>query len=248
MNPADTGMKLYKYPLYSRFPHITAFTTTRLKHNSGTNDALYPGSGEPAGNDAEEKFWYSYANIPESGIAKLNQVHGSTVVYAEKPGNLGDGDALITGRTGIFLRIVTADCLPVFMFDPVSITAALVHAGWRGVERNIIGQTIREMQNKANVDPHNLYVAIGPHIQHCCYTVQEDVASKFHSEFSNKINDRHFKLDLGKAAVTQLKAAGASLSHIEITSPCTCCSNDTFYSARGDIGGNGRNINVLGIR
>ncbi len=239
---------MYQYPLFSRFPYITAFTTICLKHNPGTSGAFYPGRGGLAGADAEEKLWYSYANIPENGIATLNQVHGSAVVFAEKSGSLGDGDALITGRSGIFLRVLTADCLPVFIVDSVSTSTALVHAGWRGIDRNIIGKTVRDMKRKAKSDPHNLFVAVGPYIQQCCYTVQEDVASKFHPEFSTKINDRHFKLDLGNAARMQLTAAGVPPSQIEITSPCTYCSNDTFYSARRDTDGKGRNINVLGIR
>src|SRR6202050_265769 len=43
-----------------------------------------------------------------------------------------DVDALVTSTPGVVLAILTADCVPIVMHDPVAGVLACVHAGWRG--------------------------------------------------------------------------------------------------------------------
>ena len=236
--------KLIHYPLLSQFSEISVFTTTRFGDASSTL-LSEENIRTVQGNNKEEKFWYNFTGIPENCIATVNQIHGNTVLFANNGGHQGDGDALISSIPQIFLRIVTADCLPVFMFDPESKTVALIHAGWRGLKKEIIKRTINYLSTTASVNQENLFVSIGPFIQECCYTVREDVYSEFPLQFSTKLLNGRYNLRLGEIALAQL--SGVPPSQIEITSQCTSCSNDTLYSARKDSGSTGRNINIIGI-
>ncbi len=244
MIPDQTEAKLIHYPLLSQFSEISVFTTTRIREASST--LLSEESIRTVlENGNEEKFWYNITGTPENCIAKANQIHGNTVLFANDGGHQGDGDALISNIPQIFLRIVTADCLPVFMYDPESKTVALVHAGWRGLKKEIINRTIEYLGTKAGVNPENLFVSIGPFIQECCYTVRDDVYSEFPRQFSTKLLNGYYNLRLGEIALAQL--SGVPSSQVEITSQCTSCSDDTFYSARKEKGNTGRNINIIGI-
>ena len=196
-------------------------------------------------NGKEEKFWHNIKGTPKNCTAKANQIHGNTVLFANDGGHQGDSDALISNIPQIFLRIVTADCLLVFMFDPESKTVALVHASWRGLKKEIINWTIKYLGTKEGVNPENLFVLIGPFIQECCYTVRDDVYSEFPRQFSTKLLNGHYNLRLGEIALAKL--SGVPSSQIEIASQCTSCSNDTLYSARKDKGNTGRNINIIGM-
>lgn len=79
-----------------------------------------------------------------------NQVHGAeiTVVTGRDAGRgaydnesrLPDTDALMTDEVNICLMVLTADCVPVLLFDPKCRAIAAVHAGWRGTEANIVGK------------------------------------------------------------------------------------------------------------
>ena len=54
-------------------------------------------------------------------LCKIDQVHSNKVVFAEKPGYYGEADGLITSvESKIILQILTADCIPIFIFDKKS--------------------------------------------------------------------------------------------------------------------------------
>ena len=61
-----------------------------------------------------------------------------------------DSDALITNASNLFLSITAADCLPVFFYDPVSQSAGIAHAGWRGALRTFhLGRIVSLAVNPA---------------------------------------------------------------------------------------------------
>ena len=58
-----------------------------------------------------------------------------TRVHADLPVGesvVGEGDGHITRQPGLLLTVTLADCVPVFIADPVHRAVALLHAGWRG--------------------------------------------------------------------------------------------------------------------
>ena len=56
-------------------------------------------------------------------------------------------DALVTNQPGICLMVLSADCVPVLLFEPEKRVVAAVHAGWRGTAAEIVGVTVRVMQD-----------------------------------------------------------------------------------------------------
>ncbi len=113
----------------------------------------------------------------------LKQTHSKTVLES-RPEHatrdealLREGDAHFSADTNIGLIVKTADCLPVLMFATDGSLCAAVHAGWRGVENEILGETIRTLKNRG-VKPAKLKVFIGPHIRQKSFEVDHDVAQQ----------------------------------------------------------------------
>jgi YfiH family protein len=106
--------------------------------------------------------------------AYLNQVHGATVRHAERPGNMGAGDAIFSLSPEVPVLVATADCVPVILEADTAV--AVVHAGWRGAAAGVLPKTLRVLR-AAGHEP--LRAAIGPAIGPCCYEVGEEVAASF---------------------------------------------------------------------
>lgn len=102
--------------------------------------------------------------------ANLNQIHSKTVVRSNLLQHSGvEADAHFTFDRGLALLVKSADCLPVLIHGPASDkfpngVIAAVHAGWRGIENDILSNTIRSLKAEG-VDSASLHAVIGPHIR-----------------------------------------------------------------------------------
>jgi polyphenol oxidase len=178
----------------------------------------------------------------------LKQIHSDKVVLADRAGNLGEGDALISNRSGFTLAIRTADCLPILIADPVNRAVAAVHAGWRGVAENIAAKTVNTLTEQFGSRPGDLLVAIGPGIGPCCFDVGPEVAARFASSFPERTDlDRRTTVDLAETVRRQLSRNGVTLGQIVTAGLCTCCRPDTFESHRRDREAAGRMVATIGI-
>lgn len=101
----------------------------------------------------------------------LRQVHSDRILDA-RPGCSGEGDALLTRRSGLAVAIATADCVPVVLAGPRAV--AVVHAGWRGIAAGIVPAAVMRLAEHGAVEAAWIGPAIGP----CCYEVGEDVADR----------------------------------------------------------------------
>lgn len=144
-------------------------------------------------------------------------------------------DALITNRQNLPLMVLTADCVPVLLYDVAIRSAAAIHAGWRGTANGILGLTIEKMKNVFGSNPKDLVAAIGPCIGPCCFEVGEDVAEHF-SRWPETIIRRTDwvkpHIDLVLANRLQLEQAGVLPQNIETSGECTLCSLRQFFSHR----------------
>jgi len=124
---------------------------------------------------------YSYAGelgfYPEQ-LAFPVQVHSNRVIQVSTAGSVNSADGLITRNPDIVLSIVTADCLPLFIWDELRQTRALVHAGWRGVTGKIVTETLNQLK-LMDVTPETLTVVAGPSVHMKNYEVNSDVADLF---------------------------------------------------------------------
>lgn len=157
----------------------------------------------------------------------LEQVHGNEVVVVSSPTKqVPTADASITTQPKLPLAILTADCLPIVIWDESHHRVAALHAGWRGLANGIIERVMTHFEGKS------VYVWIGPGIGPCHYEVDAAVRESFTSSEAFK-NSRpgHYRFDLAAEARRQFRQLG--VSHIKDMQVCTAC-DERFYSYRRD--------------
>jgi len=93
---------------------------------------------------------------------------------AGEAGRAGEADALVTTSPGVVLAILTADCVPVVLHDPVAGVLACVHAGWRGTVAGVTAAALAAMQG-LGTRPADVTAGIGPAIGADRYQVGPDV-------------------------------------------------------------------------
>ena len=197
-------------------------------------------------------------NMP---LITLRQVHSDIVFTVRSPllvETAEEGDSLITNEADFLIAVQTADCLPVLLVDPDKRAVASVHAGWRGILRQIVQKTLTLMQRQYSTNPWDCVAVIGPSIRECCYEVGEDVIEAFVREFdyapdlfhrsqlgSEKAQKRF--LDLPAACRRQLLDGGLDAENVFTNAPCTTCNINRLFSHRGESGKTGRMMAVIGI-
>ena len=180
------------------------------------------------------------------------QVHGCSVRYVtEKDRGSGarasdaaiaDTDALVTDIPRLPLAIFTADCLPIFLYDPKRPAAGLVHAGWRSTKENIVIETLRSMEKNFGTGMKDLFVGFGPAIRSCCYGVGRDFEDFFPGELIKK--DRNYYLNLARINLRQLLEFGVLAGNIFDCRICTSCRCEDFFSYRKEGASCGRMMSV----
>ncbi len=94
------------------------------------------------------------------------------------------GDYLITQQLDRGIGIVTADCMSLVLYDPITHTAGIIHAGWKGLVGNIIQVVLAKMEQTMGVQLANCELYCGPSAGVCCYQVQQDFVQRFVVAFS----------------------------------------------------------------
>jgi YfiH family protein len=180
-------------------------------------------------------------------LATLRQIHSDKVVVADRAGVIGEGDALISARPGLTVAIRTADCLPVLIADAKNKAVGAVHAGWRGIVREVAPRAIEAMGREFGSRPEDLIVGLGPSIGACCFEVGPEVAIRFSDLFPERQDlSVKTKIDLTEAMVRQLRRIGVPPGQIASSPFCTYCQSSFFHSHRRDGDAAGRMIS--GIR
>lgn len=196
----------------------------------------------------------SAIDIDYTKLVLSNQVHGD-IIKVVTEADVGKGiskesdikgvDALITNVPGVPLLTYYADCVPVFILDPVNKAIGLVHSGWRSTALRIAVKTIEKMQECYGTKPEDCLVGIGPSIEMKCFEIKEDAVALFRQSFDNwemfinKKDEEHYRADLWLAVKLMLMGAGVQEKNITISGLCTCCNEDLFFSHRRDKGSTG---------
>lgn len=194
-----------------------------------------------------QEFLQAMGLFPEN-LVMVKQVHGSTILVAERPDPaFGEmpADGLITKTSGLVLGIRTADCVPVFFWDPVLKVAGIAHGGWKGVKDGIINQMLKIFEKKCGTKMGDLRVAIGPSIRRCCYEVGSEFLGYFPGFYSGK--GAKGRLDLVGVITSRLLKRGILAGHIEDTGLCTVCENKKFFSYRMENQTQERILSVISI-
>ncbi|MHB8895223.1 MAG: polyphenol oxidase family protein [Candidatus Geothermincolia bacterium] len=145
-------------------------------------------------------------------------------------------DGLVTRCEELVLGVLTADCLPVVLVDPIAPAVAVVHAGWRGVLSGIAVEGARKLVDRSRGSFRDMLVFIGPHIGACCFEVGDEVAGLFDQAVRQpSVVDEGARrtVDLGVALVEPLLALGVKAENCFDAGVCTMCSDD-YFSFRED--------------
>ncbi len=179
------------------------------------------------------------------------QTHSDIVRRVDKD-NAGEGlffpvlqpcDGLVTNTQGLVLTVFTADCTPILFHDPVTGAVGACHAGWRGTVADIAGKTVNAMVREYGCRPENIRAAIGPNLGFCCFETDQDVPDAVRAllgadaePFIRPMDDK-YRVDIKGVNEFLLRRAG--IEFIDISSDCTACRSDLFWSHRVTKGNRG---------
>ena len=110
-------------------------------------------------------------------VVWMNQVHGADVAVVDGPwgaAEIPSVDALVTARRGLALAVLTADCTPVLLADPVAGIAGAAHAGRPGMVAGVVPAVVRAM-TELGADPARIVARTGPAVCGRCYEVPADM-------------------------------------------------------------------------
>ena len=194
-------------------------------------------------------------NCSLNKLILLNQIHSNKVILINKIlKKKPTGDALITSKNKFALGILTADCAPIFIFDPKTEMIAAIHTGWKGAYKKIVSKTVNKLKKKGS-NVQDLIAVIGPCISANKYEVKKDFLKKF-MKLNNKniiffnFNKKKIFFNLNKYIKNQLKEIG--VKNIEIINKDTYLRKNNFFSYRRSLKNKyydyGRNISVIMIK
>jgi YfiH family protein len=213
---------------------IRAFTTTR---DAGT----FSLSGSDPVSEVMGRWTALQRELSDSArrVATIRQVHGTRVVV-HTGGWEGwlrgeEADGQIAAEKGIALAIGIADCVPVFIAHPSGIVA-LLHSGWRGTAAGITTEAIAALA-RYGLPPDELAIHLGPAICGRCYEVSIEVRE----QLTGQPATRPGNVDLRSLIAEHATETG--VQKISVSSSCTKCDNDRFFSHRA--GDKGRQIGVI---
>ncbi len=197
----------------------------------------------------QEEFLKKTHQVDAKKVFMIRQVHGDKIVTVKKndlpqQGPLPEADGAVTDVPGIFLSVRTADCLPVFLYDPKKKCIALAHAGWRSTAKFIAQKALKALEKNYNSRAEDVLAAMGPAIGRCCYQVGEEFEKIFPDAILRRDNSRY--LDLSLANRSQLLASGVRPENIFDSVFCTACGQG-FFSYRRDKEKAGRHLSLLAV-
>jgi polyphenol oxidase len=232
--------------------------------NGGKSTGIYKSLNcGPGSNDKKNKI-VENLKIAKEKISKkskniflLHQIHSNKFVFINKNFKSSKkrikADAIITDQKKLPIAVLTADCVPLLLYDKKKNMIAAIHAGWKGAYNGIINKVISFMLKKG-CKKDSITAAVGPCIKQNNYNVREDFKKRFIKKdkkniifFKKKKNILYF--DLPNFVKFQLKSN--KITNIDIINIDTFDKKNNFFSARQSLrlkhDDYGRNISIIMI-
>ncbi len=187
--------------------------------------------------------------LTQADVVWAEQVHGaeSALVASRDRGHERAGcDALVTRDRGVPLAIRTADCTPLFLYDPQQQVIGLAHVGWRGLAADLPTRVIRYFAQHVQSDPQQLVAGLGPAIRKCCYEVGPEVRAQLPEDCEDHAG--RTVLDIPSGILRRLARAGLLSAHVHDGALCTACHVEQCYSVRREGAQTGRLLSLLMLR
>lgn len=165
-------------------------------------------------------------------------------------------DGLITDMRGTVLFTYHADCCPIYFYDPVRQVIGLAHAGHRGTRLRIAEKMTGIFRERFRSKPKDILVGIGPSISQRNYQVDRSLYDLFQEEWTkeelNEIfkedGEDHYKLDMWKANIINLKRSGIPMNNIEVAGICSYENENNLFSHRRTGEKRGNNAAFLWLK
>ena len=236
-----------------------------FNRNGGKSIGIYKSLNcGPGSNDKKSKIRENL-EIVKNKISKkskrillLHQIHSNKFIFIDKKFKTYKkkikADAVITNQKNIPLAVLTADCVPILLYDKQKNIIAAIHAGWKGAFKGIIKKVIRFMLSKG-CRQNSITAVIGPCIKQKNYEIREDFKKKFlKKDKKNKIffkkKKNIFFFDLTNFVKSQLKLN--KITNIDTINIDTFDKKNNFFSARQSLrlkhDDYGRNISIIMIK
>ena len=235
-----------------------------FNRNGGVSEGIYKSLNCGTGSKDTKNNIKKNLKIVKKKISKkskeiflVKQIHSNKFIFLSKNKKIKNrsinADAIITEREKMPIGILTADCVPLLLFDKKRKIIAAIHAGWRGALKGIINKVIKFMLKKG-CNIKNITVAIGPSIKQKNYNVKIDFKNKFVKKHKkNKIffknRNKLIYFDLPNYIKSQLKFN--KISKIDMINIDTYEKKNNFFSARRSLklkyDDYGRNISIIMI-
>ncbi|MDH5759514.1 MAG: polyphenol oxidase family protein [Gemmatimonadota bacterium] len=243
------GVPAVTHPLWADvFPWLVQGTTIR-EALSATGPGAPFDMGMFSGGTQPERVLANWTRLGDGlalpGFTHAPQVHGCDVEWHTQGGPgvrmvpACDGHA--TSTPGAALAVTVADCVPVFVVDPVHRAIALLHAGWRGAASGILARGLRRLEDEASTAAGDVHLHLGPSICGACYEVGPEVFAALGLDPP----PGPAPLDLRRVVAAQALGEGVDLDRITVSEWCTLCGDSPFFSHRG--GDRSRQIAYMGI-
>ena len=131
-----------------------------------------------------EKF-----KIKKNLLVLMHQTHSNKVeiVNQNEKNKKFNCDAMLTIDNKVALGVLTADCVPILIYEKKKEIIGCIHAGWKGAINGIIENTLEKI-NDMNGDIKQLVVSIGPCISQKNYEVKRDFYLNFIKNSKNNLS------------------------------------------------------------
>lgn len=229
---------------YSNGGDVVSFFTTR-------DLALKAGEREDLTEEIEnnKKLLCKGLNISLENLFIPVQTHSDNVEIIDlEKRDYPNCDGLITNKKNIAIALNFADCVPLVFYDPIKKVAAIAHAGWKGTVQRIGPKTVEKMASHFSCNPEDIIALIGPSIGKCCFEVQEDVLEKIKASIDSNWDDAIEGAHADLKIVNKIQLLASGIKKIDLSTYCTSCQTELFFSYRKENGNTARHSAVIIIK
>lgn len=204
--------------------------------------------GDEADVIANRTKFIESAGIKPELVSVIQLEHGDKIYHAEQSlGNALDkraasavtADAIATDRKGLGLMLIVADCIPALLYDAQNHAVAIIHAGRKGVEQDILTKTVDWMNEKFGSKSDELELISGPSIAKESYVFdsKDAIDADFWGEFLSLGSDKKYHIDVLGKFRWQAKQAGLTGKHINLSAINTFTDHNYFSHRRSSATG-----------
>ncbi|MEW1611807.1 MULTISPECIES: peptidoglycan editing factor PgeF [unclassified Streptomyces] len=191
---------------------------------------------DPAAVGANRERAARRLGLDPASVVWMNQVHGRDVAVVDGPwgvdAEIPAVDAVVTARRGLALAVLTADCTPVLLVDPVAGVVGAAHAGRPGLVAGVVPAVVEAM-TALGARPARITAHTGPAVCGRCYEVPEQMRAEVAEAVPGTWSETSWgtpAVDVTGGVHAQLAALGVGDLH---RSPvCTRESGDHFSYRR----------------